>query len=158
MTLYREDIRANRQKWIDYLLLPTTKAARGVLARGPNDNSRRCCLGHGCHVLGFKVFDAKSERAGYGYKTNSDAAIGYAPAEMVEAMGMYDSAGVFRGMLFETTYSESLVDMNDSEKRSPQEIGEFLARNINGGGPFKPLDDYPSRETQEIKDRLDDRD
>lgn len=131
----RETIKKNRQTWIDFLREPGRKKIRGKL-ESMNDFEQRCCIGHGCYVLGM---DRQKLARGVTY----DGEVNVAPASFIEAVGLWDSIGVIENTS-EWAVSQSLARLNDEYGRSPQEIGEYLAEVIEGGvdTPFKPLDDY----------------
>lgn len=138
----RSQILENRRKWIDYLKLPTTEKAVGLLEDIGN-NSARCCLGHACHLLipetREKVFDSVY------YDHNR----GYAPVSIVKMLGLYDRHGIFAGGEFIKIGSyqseRSLAAYNDNTKITPQEIGAYLETVIEGGDntPFQALTEYP---------------
>ena len=134
MTKYtREEILANRQKWIDFLLEPERKKATGFLDLG---DGFRCCLGHGCHILGVKNHKFGNKTA---YGDNVEGSV--APPEFIEMVGLYDEVGLIGG----GDGYENLAEMNDEENTTPQEIGQFLLDRIEGGleTPFKSLSKYP---------------
>lgn len=148
MTKYtRSQIRANRQKWIDFLMVKGRKKTTGRLDKG---GGARCCLGHGCHVLGIKPEKIETERGSFvGYDDHTETA----PVSFVEMVGLwtplgsvrygYASIDVFGRGEYENI-KETLADINDETKASPRKIGEYLLSVIEGGGhtPFRPLSEY----------------
>lgn len=131
----REEILANRMKWVKFLKQPKRKKAIGVLDSG---GGHRCCLGHGCYVLGV-------ERRPNPFVTNAflygeDFADTLAPDEFVEMVGLYDEEG------HPLDTGPSLAARNDSTKMTPQQIGAWIEERITGeqpDSPFKPLSSYP---------------
>lgn len=145
-TYSRDEIRANRQKWIDFLKQPSAMKMTGILDLG---QERRCCLGHGCYAL--QIERQIDEKGVITY----DEQVSVAPQSFVNAVGLHDSVGrrakphaykVGRlAMTFEDYSFDSLVDFNDKTDATPQEIGAYLQSVIEGGlqTPFKPLEEYP---------------
>lgn len=146
MTKYtRSQIRANRQKWIDFLMVKGRKKATGLLDKG---GGARCCLGHGCYVLGIKP-----ERSDGGSWIYYDDASEMAPKSFVEMVGLWTQEGstfnensdidVF-GNKNPIKMFESLAEVNDETNASPKKIGEYLLSVIEGGEhtPFRPLSEY----------------
>lgn len=149
MTDYtRAEILANREKWIAFLEVPSRRKAKAVLDAG---DGKRCCLGHGCYVLGVKKSkndnEYSKEEAVYLYGEEDDA---YAPQQFVDMVGLTDNGGSFDPKDFDGEEYSGLVELNDGSAGggkgySPQFIAKYLRSVIKGGegAPFKPLEDYP---------------
>jgi len=136
-TLTREEILANRRKWINFLKGPKRKKAIECLDIG---NGRRCCLGHGAYILGIKR--RKCPR-GYEYQ-EPDGPWEIAISDVFrDLVGLKTSDGDFRD---ENGEMISLSELNDRTDATPQQIGHFLESVIEGGkySPFRPLTGYPS--------------
>lgn len=126
MTITRQEVRANREKWIARLKDPLSRKAIGRLA---TKDGRCCCLGHGCDALGISYPS---------YETHS--------RELMEACGLYDECGETWTLRQIGKWEEfCLIDVNDGTDATPQEIGAYLETVIEGGEstPFRPLSDYP---------------
>lgn len=152
MTLSREKILENREKWVNFLLDPSRKKTQGRLEAG-NNYQHRCCIGHACSVLEIK---RTSQRVGHAnavfYGDGMEDSI--APSELLELVGLIDVEGSFNkpfnqrdeeGNFKARIYS--LVQMNDETDMTPQEIGQFIKDNITGEeetSPFYPLSTYPT--------------
>lgn len=139
MTEYtRDEILANRRKWIDFLKLPTTEKGKGVLEIYGTD--QRCCLGHACHILGeIKVV--------IGGVTLYNGKEYYAPETIVEQLGLYGRQGEVMGdeiVMPNGSRYTSLARLNDGSDYTPQDIGLYLESVIEGGidTPFRPLSSY----------------
>ena len=145
MTEYtNEQIMENRQKWIDFLILPETKKGTGYLDRG---YGTRCCLGHGAFILGVhSVVHNSSEIVQYGLERESY----HAPVELVEMVGLHAADGSsaigengYHHNMVSTVREDytSLASLNDASDWTPQQIGEYLKTVIHGGDntPFKKL-------------------
>lgn len=125
-----EDVKANRQKWIDFLREEGRVKAVNILDNG---NEKRCCLGHACFVLGVT---RHVERM-----SNGVAAVYYgkqwnrvrAPDELVELLGLNDNLGRFKdGALTHASRERfSLADINDSTHATPKEIADFIEANYD---------------------------
>lgn len=136
--MLRSEVRANRQKWIDFLKKPGRKSAIESLDQG---RGRRCCLGHGCYVMGLKPVRVGDDIF-YDHESQ------YAPSSFMSWVGLWTKDGrtasealiVIRGRY----PFKSLALANDNGE-SPFDIGEYLESVIEGGvnTPFKPLSDYP---------------
>lgn len=136
MKYTNEQIMENRRKWIDFLKLPETKKGKHALDKG---NGLRCCLGHGCYVLGIEpVVDGEHCWITYD-KCESDA-----PQTFVAMVGLYTNVGDFInvtnkyenyfGVDFgEYGHSMALAPLNDGTSITPQEIGAWLETVIEGG-------------------------
>jgi len=138
-TLTRQEILDNRRKWIEFLKQPERKKATGFLDTG---DGRRCCLGHGCYVLGVK---RRKFPGGYayqyraldgGWRTGSSAVLR-------DLVGLKTSDGDFISI---NGVATCLSGLNDGTDATPQEIGAYLESVIEGGkySPFRPLTDFPS--------------
>lgn len=138
MKYNRSEILANRMKWINFLMVKGRKKAVGYLDLG---GGARCCLGHGCFVLGIKRI---REPPLYLYDYEEELA----PETFVEMVGLYDSNGsTGDGSSFEIDseyYCTCLTTYNDEVNASPNEIGKYLLSVIEGGEntPFLPLTYY----------------
>lgn len=158
--LTRKQILENRQKWIDHLLKPETKRYSGWL-ENPKNPEERCCLGHGCYVLGLErvvlpptPYSTTSLHVGtvLGYLAGIEQrSITYcgadklAPKEFVKLVGLKHPSGwVEDDLQIDAGVYHSLAIANDSGT-SPQKIGEYLQSVIEGGynTPFHPLTEYP---------------
>ena len=119
----KSEILENRRKWVNHLLDPSTKKTTAKL-EDINDPECRCCLGHGCHVLNLKRVVGAGKVTYCGHST-------LAPEKLKQRMGIKS-----------TSY---LIEMNDGEDKSPQEIGKYLESIIEDENSeiFKPLSDYP---------------
>lgn len=139
--LTRKQILENRQKWIDHLLKPETKRYSGWL-ENPKNPEERCCLGHGCYVLGLeRVVLPPTPYSTITY-CGADK---LAPKEFVKLVGLKHPGGwVEDDLQIDAGVYHSLVIANDSGT-SPQKIGEYLQSVIEGGynTPFHPLTEYP---------------
>ena len=58
LTYTAEEVKLNRQKWLETLRDPKSKKKVGILEDHCNENAR-CCLGHACHALGAKKYTAE---------------------------------------------------------------------------------------------------
>jgi len=139
----RSEIRAYRQKWIDFLMAKGRKKATGQLDAG---GGARCCLGHGCYILGIKA--ESFGEGGWEY----DGSEGLAPASFIEMVGLWNDTGSTNFStpikIFKKESAHDNVDLagiNDDTNASPLRIGRYLLSVIEGGDdtPFKPLTDYP---------------
>lgn len=140
----RSQIRENRQKWIDFLMVKGRKKATGVLDEG---GGHRCCLGHGCYALGIK-----SLKVEYNGHFEYDGSLDIAPDSFIEMVGLWDDTGSTNlGTAIEVfkksdghIYTD-LAGVNDDTNASPNRIGKYLLSVIEGGPetPFRPLTNYP---------------
>lgn len=140
----RSQIRAAREKWAQFLMVPGRKKAVGALDKG---DGHRCCLGHGCFLFNIKKSKLWNNTFAYG----ANGAEGEAPDELVEMLGLWDDLGgtfrlekdidIFKDM---TKNKDTLANINDDTSASPQRIGKYLMTVIEGGEntPFRPLTDY----------------
>lgn len=142
MELTRGQVRANRQKWIDFLMKPARRKEIGTLDAG---KGFRCCLGHGCYALDLPrqhVVDPDGNEI-FEYYGQS----GVAPEGFVKRVGLYDQEGTTRyyGVWLGEWEVSSLIEVNDDTDATPQQIGEYLQSVIDGGEdtPFRPLSEYP---------------
>lgn len=149
MTYTRSQIRENRMKWINFLMTKGRKKAIGVLDVG---EGKRCCLGHGCFVLG--VPKQKMDDGAYSYESETSIP----PDTFWCAVGLYANDGepsIGRITIRKMEFS-SLADANDKTENpdyysnnkiniTPRQIGAYLLSVIEGGEktPFYPLTDYP---------------
>lgn len=131
----RSEIKENRLKWAKFLMEKGRKKAEGLLDKG---NGERCCLGHGCYILGIKREHDKISNVYYYGRQSEDA---HAPDEFIQAVGLWDHAGITNGT---PNKGHSFVSMNDNEGMSPYEIGQYILDNIEGGSGtnFRPLSDW----------------
>lgn len=139
----RSEVRENRLKWINFLLVKGRKKATGALDRG---SGNRCCLGHGCFILGLK---RKPMEGGlFEYEDNLEIA----PVSFKEMVGLWDDTGstdsgevIWKFANENGLHHADLVGINDDTEATPREIGEYLLSVIEGGTntPFIPLTDYP---------------
>lgn len=145
MTITKNEVRANRQAWIDHLLKPDTKKHTGELESHINSKAR-CCLGHACHALipderGTGVYSDTVNYLGESYDL---------PGELVVKIGMYSSYGDSGSCEAFTMPGHpdlrNLTAANDHTSATPQDIGAYLQTVIEGGEntPFKPLSEYDS--------------
>ncbi len=150
MEYTRSQIRENREKWIDFLMVEDRRKARCALDKG---KGKRCCLGHGCYILGVpKVW----ENGMYAY----DGESGLPPPSFVVMVGLWKPDGTtFSGKPIQIGKWEfsDLADANDTSDRldekgnsvdvdiRPYWVGVYLLSVIEGGKDtsFKPLTDYP---------------
>lgn len=155
--MFRDEILANRLKWIKYLNNSARRKATGVLEEF-KDSGSRCCLGHACHVLGLKR--RKIHEVGYWgdkvghpyiyYGENGDLDSEIAPKQLVEILGLWSESGHVEsdeGIPYKEVSYESLADLNDDSEATPKEIAEYLKKVVEGGKntPFRPLTDYQER-------------
>lgn len=142
MTITREQVRANRQQWADFLCNPGRKKAQERLDFG---NGERCCIGHGCYALDIRRVQIPEGKFGkFGYGLVSERAT--APLEFMDMVGLRGSGGHVGAGTIGNWSVTSLIDVNDDTHATPQEIGQYLQTVIEGGEdtPFLPLSDYPS--------------
>lgn len=141
--LTRGEVRANRQKWIDFLNVKGRKKAKSSLDIG---DGARCCLGHACYVLGTEK--VREEDGSYTYDGRYD----YAPDSVVRMLGLWDETGAIGcGDQLLKVYKDdlqnhcSLAEINDNTSAGPNRIGKYLESVIEGGEdtPFRPLSEYP---------------
>lgn len=135
--LTREQVRANRQKWIDFLKNPMRRKAVGVLDNG---FGQRCCLGHGCYALRLQ-----REKTGSVYAYGKWMEECSAPIEFIAAVGLFACNGKSdSGLGLGQWQEDMLVNVNDETDATPQQIGEYLQSVIEGGEdtPFRPLSEY----------------
>ena len=127
----RREILENRKKSIKFLQNPKRKKAKEYLDIG---KGKRCCIGHGCYVLGVKKI-----RDGYGWNYGRKEEPHTAPFEFMDLVGLYTELGSYY-----TGDSTCLTELNDNTNTTPQEIGNMLEKMIEGGidTPFRPLTDY----------------
>ena len=134
----------NRRKLIAGLREPGRKKHKGELEDILNPDAR-CCLGHGCQILGIERKVTKHQ-VFYGGQS------GVAPDELIAAVGLRCSTGYlgktiqWRGYTF-----NSLTELNDNTDATPAEIADFLEETIEGGegSPFLPLSDEKLAESGE---------
>lgn len=121
-----EQILENRRTWIEYLKRPETKKAKGVL-ESFDDPDARCCLGHGCFVLGIERTVDEDGVVLY------DDEYSFAPESFMEMVGLRYENGDFD--------ETSLAFINDHTDKTPQEIGIMLESMIMGGPgtPFEKI-------------------
>lgn len=148
----RNEILANRRKWIEFLKQDYIQKAQGVLNEvsktGKEEDEARCCLGHGCYALGIKRREYTTYAGYYLYGLKEEG--GYPPPEFVELVGLYSRTGSTQsGVPFADNHDghrkiDSLSRWNDNTLVMPQEIGAYLETVIEGGPdtPFKPLSDF----------------
>lgn len=136
-----EEVMENRRAWIAYLKSPEAKKAKHQLETTDMEGNAvgRCCLGHGCHVLGVKRTKEEGRSVRY------DGRFDYAPHSFMSKVGLYRENGAFIGRdtpfgndgsiyisMFERC-ANSLAYLNDSTELTPQAIGEWLETVIDGG-------------------------
>jgi hypothetical protein len=153
----RDEVKANRIKWANFLLNKKRKKATGILDKG---DGARCCLGHGAYCLGVS-----RHRLGETYVTSFEYGDGRAtysaPSELVDLVGLWDSDGMTEGedLVIDGLNFSSLASANDADRHyafetgvesreiniTPQMIGTYLLTVIEGGDdtPFRPLSEYP---------------
>lgn len=144
MKYKRSEIRANRQKWAEGLMEPERQKAIGMLE---DKFGARCCLGHGCSILGIQRYGSEPYR-GIAFGSSVETTI--APEEFVLMVGLWGAWGQTRfGNISEFVTPEglaakSLAGVNDQTSATPQEIGAYLLLVIEGGAstPFQPLSNY----------------
>jgi len=154
MTITRSEVLANREKWVNFLMVKGRKKAKFVL---DSTQSARCCLGHGAYVLNVKRFKGNGDFT-YGEEGENAAA----PEELVELVGLWDQDGSCGNQHLKININDvdflSLTEVNDGytyeysriptehDGLSPRQIGTYLKSVIEGGTNtlFKPLTDYPS--------------
>ena len=110
----RSEILANREKWVNFLLVKGRKKAIAALDIG---EGHRCCLGHACYILGVAKQKVKdSQHYTYGESFES----GFAPSELLSLVGLWDTQGSTEKFYesFESSgvmsHFNSLADANDS--------------------------------------------
>ena len=139
-----EEVVANRRKWIDYLKSPEPVKTIGCLDVGGN---RRCCLGHGCHILGLPSTEAISTKGetvsrnggivrsyrGSEYEGTSHTHV--PPRKFIEMVGIRSATGTFRGVDLNKAEPSnevvSLASLNDKTELTSQEIGQFIEDNYD---------------------------
>lgn len=144
MTYTRSEIRQARLTWINFLMMPSRKKAKNTLDTGQGN---RCCLGHGCFILGGTV-KIRDEEGFITYDGMTD----FPPDIIVERLGLWSQDGGsfedrFELEIFEyksLNVFQTLSIYNDETDATPQQIGKYLLSVIEGGlhTPFKPLTDY----------------
>lgn len=159
MTKYtRAQILENRTKFINFLKGKHRKKAESKLDDG---QGARCCLGHGCYVLGIlrEKDEARDNDSDSLYLYEGEGA--YAPKAFVDMVGLWHNDGSTKDckeMVKAPAYPEdreepadwidfsSLASLNDESIWTTQQIGKFLETVIEGGEntPFKPLSKYPA--------------
>lgn len=170
---YRDEIEANRLKWVKFLDDSKRKKVTGIL-ESAEDRGARCCLGHGAYCLGLKrkvhvdkTFDGHvfGKTVYFGEEGDQDSEM--APNELVEKLGLWANDGDLpsarvvydneKGRVCsimddnekwdDVPSYDSLADLNDSTDATPKQIAKYLKTVIAGGEntPFKPLTDYPER-------------
>lgn len=144
-----EQVLENRRKAIEFLQQPQRKKAKGVLDKG---GGQRCCLGHMSVALKIRRVGVRGEdgaKFGFGDALEERSA----PEELVHLLGLWTDygGGVDESEdpvpLKHTQHGEeitSLVVMNDETVMTPQRIGVYLERVIEGGvgTPFKPQSEF----------------
>jgi len=128
----REEVLANRKRWVEFLQKPGRKKAEGLLDMG---DGGRCCLGHGCYALGIKRMPSPLSDGVFYYEGQADAA----PASFRKMVGLIGGYGELAdgGM--------ALAEMNDKTDMTPQQIGAWIEARITGDAPdspFLPLSNY----------------
>lgn len=139
--LTRAEVRANREASIALLKDPATKKGQGRLDTG---SGHRCCLGHMCYAM--KIDRTEVEDAHLGFVISYDGEKSFAPKFLIEKVGLYDRRGSAYGSeVLEGTAYGTLASWNDHSTVTPQEIGAYLEKHIEGGPntPWYPLSDYP---------------
>lgn len=133
----REEIYANRLKWIEFLLVPGRKKAISVLDEG---NGYRCCLGHACFVL--KLTRTKNVHLDGNFYYDNEGEV--APSKLIEMVGLWDENGTSDNRVPLIGQENNLASLNDETDATPKEIGEYLMTVIEGGidTPFRPLSHY----------------
>lgn len=153
----RSEILSHRQIWADFLMKKGRKKATAQLDAG---GGSRCCLGHGCYVMGLKP---KRESLGGSIYYNESYEM--APVALVEWLGLWDVDGSTRNNYpidvfnsveenkeIDSEYDEydmhsNLAAINDETDATPKQIGEYILKVIDGGKntPFRPLSDFPEK-------------
>ena len=142
----RQEVLANRQKIITFLMQPKRKKAKKQLDLG---GGNRCCLGHMCYVL-----KAKRTTNNTGISYGEQAVSSHAPTEVVISLGLNSaygqvkarSAGKTGSIVYKDRRYSSLAGLNDTTDVTPQEVGKYLLSVIEGGPntPWHALDTYPT--------------
>lgn len=156
----REQIRANRLAWALGLQEPERRKLIGHLEDGTDPNTR-CCIGHGCQILGITRSEAPSNKPDgiptIFYENNTTVA----PESFMLMVGMHTDCGTGISFLCgadveedEHNHITSLVGLNDRTNSSTQDIGVMMMQWIEGGDgtPFKPLSDYPEETETKIEE------
>lgn len=151
----REQIRANRLAWAQGLQEPEREKHTSELEDYTNP-SRRCCIGHGCHILGIHRYtDDETHRVFYENHGTT------APNSFMDMVGMETDCGTGISFLCgaeveedEHNHVTSLVGLNDNTNCTTQSIGLMMMQWIEGGDgtPFKPLSDYPEETQTKIEE------
>lgn len=121
-----EEVKASRQKWIEFLRKKGRKKSFGYLDQG---NGERCCLGHACYVLGVEKVDIDE---GFAYGAREEEL--RAPGELLKLLGLRGSYGELSERVMITShYTDdgprwigSLAVLNDQTAYSPKMIGDFI--------------------------------
>lgn len=142
--IYRDEILANRLKWINYLKEPERQKTEGCLEDSKNPEAR-CCLGHACAV--FNRHKTIDDGGSVRYDDNTSV-LNHDFAEYV--LGLWDNVGrLASGLIVIEGYEShsSLANLNDKTSITPQEIGTYLESVIEGGEntPFRPLNYFEER-------------
>lgn len=150
----REEVKANRIIWANFLMEPERKSVEGML-ESPINPGARCCLGHACHIFipHKRVVD---EAGGISYG-RAYSPTEWPPEQIEDMLGLWRNNAVTNtnycghSIKFPESFPDgafnSLSEANDAGV-SPQEIGKYIMDNLEGGDetPFKPLSSYTSGE------------
>lgn len=120
-----KEVKANRQKWIDFLREDGRKKSIGYLDRG---NGKRSCLGHACYVLDVPKAVINE---GFAYGAREEEL--RAPGELVKMLGLRDKHGLFQdkikvksGLHDFSKEVYTLTGLNDHTSYTPKMIADFI--------------------------------
>jgi len=143
ITIYREDVLRDRKAIIAQLMNSASLKHTGGL-ESQSDPNARCCLGHMCHAL----VPETRYTDGYDKVRYIDRAVVYAPATIVNRLGLFSDDGV-SDPATEGQRPLRLAMLNDDTDATPQDIGQILQSNLDGESTtdryWKPLSKYPER-------------
>lgn len=148
MKITRKQVLSNRKRVIEFLKKPARKKAKYTLDAGQGE---RCCIGHMCYALSDQVKRTKPKVRGlHSWLYGKGRELSVAPIELQQSLGLYSNVGnrLDGKHIVIGPYSRpSLTTMNDITWATPQEIGAYLEKVIQGGPdtPWKPLTEYSSK-------------
>ena len=98
---------------------------------------RRCCLGHMCYALKDKLKLTRNKvNSELDIRWTYNNEVNYPPETVTKALGLflYDGSSVSKQHIEIGGYKgRSLSELNDISDVTPQQIGQYLKQNIEGG-------------------------
>ena len=140
--LNREEVNNNREKWLKFLRSNGINKAKGHLEtpKSYGVKNSRCCLGHACHILGFK--------ARHGVRSNNDDVVRYNSANLTLPRAAREMLNITKEGKFlipvevkgkKCTHSYiSMAHLNDNTSLTLKEIADIIEEQLKAGNVIEP--------------------